>query len=42
VIGPAVFDLKIAATMLGNGVRRIYTFNRADFARIAELEVLIP
>jgi predicted nucleic acid-binding protein len=42
VIGPAVFDLQIAATMLGNGVRRIYTFNRADFARIAELEVMTP
>jgi hypothetical protein len=42
VIGPAVFDLQIAATMLGNGVRRIFTFNRADFERVAELEVLTP
>jgi predicted nucleic acid-binding protein len=42
VIGPAVFDLQIAATMLGNGVRRIYTFNRADFERIPGLEVLTP
>jgi predicted nucleic acid-binding protein len=42
VIGPAVFDLQIVATMLGNGVHRIYTFNRADFERVSELEVLTP
>ena len=32
----------LAASMLGNGVRRIYTFNRSDFVRFSEVEVLEP
>ena len=31
VRGRQVFDAQIAATMLGNGVRRTYTFNKSDF-----------
>lgn len=38
----AIFDFQLAATMLGNGVRRIYTFDRTHFERFEELEVLTP
>jgi predicted nucleic acid-binding protein len=38
----AIFDLQIAATMLGNGVRRVYTFNRSDFEKVQGLDVLTP
>jgi hypothetical protein len=31
VEGAGVFDLQIVATMLANGVQRIYTFNPGDF-----------
>lgn len=37
-----VFDAYLVATMLGSGVRRIFTFNSTDFASIAEIEVLVP
>lgn len=37
-----IFDVQIVATMLGNGVRRLYTFNRADFERFDQIEVLTP
>ena len=42
VTGARVFDLQLAATMLGNGVTRIYTFNRADFESVPSLAVLEP
>jgi hypothetical protein len=42
VQGRAIFDLQLVATMLGNDVRRIYTFNRRDFEAFSELEVLTP
>jgi hypothetical protein len=42
VTGADVFDLQLAATMLANGVSRIYTFNGADFAVFPELTVLQP
>ena len=38
----AVFDLQLLATMLGNGVRTIYTFNRQHFERFDEIDVLTP
>jgi len=38
----AVFDLQLVATMLGNGVRKIHTFDRADFEPFDEIEVLAP
>lgn len=38
----AIFDHQLAATMLGNGVHRIYTFNRNDFEKFHQLEVLMP
>ena len=37
-----IFDVQLVATMLGNGVRRIYTFNVRDFTPFPELEVLLP
>jgi predicted nucleic acid-binding protein len=40
VKGPDVYDVQLVAGMLGNGVRRIYTFNRDDFTPFPELEVL--
>ena len=42
VEGAGVFDLQIVATMLANGVQRIYTFNPGDFQVFAELTVVAP
>jgi len=42
VTGGDVFDLQLAATMLANGVQRIYTFNVADFEGFTELVILTP
>lgn len=35
-----IFDLQLVATMLGNGVNRIYTFNRSDFEGLPGITVL--
>lgn len=40
--GMKVFDLQLVATMLANNVHRIYTFNRDDFLRFTEVDVLTP
>ena len=37
-----VFDRQLAATMLGNGVTRIYTYNRPDFELLEGIEVITP
>ena len=37
-----VHDIHLVASMLGNGVVRIYTYNRDDFTPFSELEVLTP
>jgi predicted nucleic acid-binding protein len=42
VTGGDVFDLQIVATMLANGVQRIYTFNTGDFEVFSELSVVTP
>jgi uncharacterized protein len=42
VVRGAIFDVQLAATMLANGVSRIYTFDRLHFERFDELEVLTP
>jgi predicted nucleic acid-binding protein len=42
VEGAGVFDLQIVATMLANGVQRIYTFNPGHFQVFAELTVVAP
>ncbi|HYL73578.1 MAG TPA: TA system VapC family ribonuclease toxin [Bryobacteraceae bacterium] len=42
VTGGDVFDLQLVATMLAKDVRRIYTFNTADFQVFPELTVIAP
>jgi predicted nucleic acid-binding protein len=42
VTGGDIFDLQIVATMIANGVFRVYTFNVEDFKIFSELEVLRP
>lgn len=37
-----VFDAQLVATMLSNGVTKIYTFNQEDFSKFKEIEALIP
>lgn len=42
ITGANIFDLQLAATMLENNIYRIYTYNRADFSFLPQLEVLTP
>jgi len=42
VVAQHTFDAYLVATMLGNGVSRIHTFNSAHFDPFDELEVLVP
>ena len=42
VVAQHTFDAYLVATMLGNGVTRIHTFNAAHFGPFDELEVLVP
>jgi hypothetical protein len=42
VTGRKIFDIQLVATLLANGVRKLYTFNRSDFEPFTELEVLTP
>jgi predicted nucleic acid-binding protein len=42
VTGAGVFDVLIVSTMQTNDVRRIYTFNTADFQVFPELTVVVP
>ncbi len=37
VTGRHVFDVQLVATMLGNGITGLYTFNRTDFERFRVL-----
>lgn len=37
-----IFDTQLVATMLSNGVRRIYTFNKEDFKKYKEIKVITP
>ena len=37
-----IFDLSLLATMLSNGVTRIYTYNERPFRQIQGITVLIP
>jgi predicted nucleic acid-binding protein len=37
-----IFDLQLVATMLSNRVKRIFTFNREDFLKFADIEVVEP
>ena len=42
VTGRHVFDAQLAATMWGNGITKLYTFNRTDFERFPGIEILTP
>jgi toxin-antitoxin system PIN domain toxin len=42
VTGGDIFDLQIVATMLANGIARIYTFNADDFKVFPGLTVVTP
>jgi predicted nucleic acid-binding protein len=42
VTGCKVFDVQLVATLLPNGVKKLYTFNRVAFEPFAALEVLTP
>jgi predicted nucleic acid-binding protein len=42
VTGCQVFDAQLVATILRNGITRLYTFNRSDFEHFPGLEVLMP
>jgi toxin-antitoxin system PIN domain toxin len=37
-----IFDLFLVATMMANGIIRIYTYNHQHFTRFAGIEVLTP
>ena len=41
-IGQGIFDLQLAAAMLGHGVRRIYTFNIADVQSLRGIDAITP
>lgn len=40
--GREVFDLQLAATMLGNGVSKLFTYNIADFQGIDGIQAITP
>ncbi len=42
VTGAKIFDVQIAATMLGNGVGTILTFNDRDFSGFETIEIVVP
>ena len=42
LLGGAVYDLQLIATLVANGVDRICTFNRADFEGFPGLQVVTP
>jgi uncharacterized protein len=42
VAGANIFDMQLVATMLANGVRRIYTFNQNHFRPFTEIEAIAP
>jgi predicted nucleic acid-binding protein len=39
VTGYAVFDIQLLATILGNGIEKIYTFDRKHFERFSEIKI---
>jgi predicted nucleic acid-binding protein len=43
ISGSRIFDVQIVATMLGNDINRVYTYNTSDFMGFDdEIEVLTP
>lgn len=37
-----IFDLQLVATMLANNVTRLFTYNKDDFSKFKEIEVINP
>lgn len=37
-----IFDVQIVASMLLHNIHTIYTFNKADFEKFEEIEVIVP
>ena len=37
-----IFDIAIVATMIANGIRKICSYDNAQFSRFSEIEVLRP
>jgi len=42
VTGARIFDVQLAATLLANGIQRLYTFNVGDFKGLNVLAILTP
>jgi predicted nucleic acid-binding protein len=42
VTGRHIFDAHLVATMLGNGLTRLYTLNRIDFECFLVVDALTP
>jgi predicted nucleic acid-binding protein len=42
VKGGAIYDMQLLAVMLANDIRRVCTYNRADFEWIADIAVMVP
>jgi toxin-antitoxin system PIN domain toxin len=42
VVRGDIFDLLLAASSLGNGISRVYTFNKSDFDTIPGIDVVTP
>ena len=40
--GQSIFDTQLIATMLDNGIKRIYTNNEKDFKKFREIEAINP
>lgn len=42
VKGGGIFDLQLAAAMISNGIRKLYTYNSSDFRGIDGVESIAP
>jgi len=42
VRGADIFDVQLVATILGNNIKKIYTYNINDFQKFFELEASLP
>jgi len=37
-----IFDYQLVASMLANDITKLYTFNKGDFERFTEIQVMVP
>ena len=42
VLGQKVFDVQLVATMMANGVNKIYSFNTGDFQVFPGIQAVVP